>query len=556
MPTHNYLDKQGTQYNITAAKQRLAALTQSISDLADVASGLATELDGLEDDLKTVAFSGSYNDLSNKPTIPDISGKVNKSGDTMAGDLTFNVAATGGGYKEAGIKSSTANSQVSVSNNQSKMIAGNELGSYASVSARNGASVKAVTIEAYSDTNDEYTSLEVSSDGAFYNDEEIATLAEFDTAYERTWYIASYAELVQLVKSGRHLKKLRYGDIFVIPAADHSQQVEGASLEMGTNTLTAYRFRVHGLDEEELVDQTLEHSLTLKCIEPVFQKYYNREVLFVAQETMPAGVYLITVPPDCGYKTEEAVFKVGVTQALDAGDWVAFNGPSNIYFTSNGAFTLYTSLGSSVTFKGNFATDDDLTENAEQYTELGDADGSVTGINFFAHAMGGGSEYSLSDIRVWANSSQSAAQLEANWTSAAPYAIKPKSFDDGFLYLLDPDFVAILKPVKKKTLEFALDGTVTLVESNETAFLESYTEISGAYNSSWAIDGNPTGYIFEGAKYGYYNHFGADMIDEEGTAYNQLLRSTHPHYNIPLVKGRNSTETVGGHYAFPCVVIA
>lgn len=46
------------------------------------------------------------------------------------------------------------------------------------------------------------------------------------------------------------------------------------------------------------------------------------------------------------------------------------------------------------------------------------------------------------------------------------------------------------------------------------------------------------------------------MIDEEGTAYNQLLRSTHPHYNIPLVKGRNSIETVGGHYAFPCVVIA
>lgn len=50
-----YLDNNGTQYNITAAKQRLAALTQSISDLADVASGLAAELDGLEDDLGTAA---------------------------------------------------------------------------------------------------------------------------------------------------------------------------------------------------------------------------------------------------------------------------------------------------------------------------------------------------------------------------------------------------------------------------------------------------------------------------------------------------------------------
>lgn len=40
-------------------------------------------------DLKTVAFSGSYNDLSDKPTIPDISTKVSKSGDTMTGNLSL-----------------------------------------------------------------------------------------------------------------------------------------------------------------------------------------------------------------------------------------------------------------------------------------------------------------------------------------------------------------------------------------------------------------------------------------------------------------------------------
>lgn len=40
-------------------------------------------------DLKTVAFTGSYNDLTDKPTIPDISTKVSKSGDTMDGSLTF-----------------------------------------------------------------------------------------------------------------------------------------------------------------------------------------------------------------------------------------------------------------------------------------------------------------------------------------------------------------------------------------------------------------------------------------------------------------------------------
>lgn len=40
--------------------------------------------------LATVATSGSYNDLSNRPTIPDISTKVSKSGDTMTGSLLVN----------------------------------------------------------------------------------------------------------------------------------------------------------------------------------------------------------------------------------------------------------------------------------------------------------------------------------------------------------------------------------------------------------------------------------------------------------------------------------
>lgn len=42
-------------------------------------------------DLKTVAFTGSYTDLSDKPTIPDISTKVSKSGDTMSGTLNLNA---------------------------------------------------------------------------------------------------------------------------------------------------------------------------------------------------------------------------------------------------------------------------------------------------------------------------------------------------------------------------------------------------------------------------------------------------------------------------------
>ena len=48
-------------------------------------------------DLKPVAFSGSYNDLSNTPNIPDTSTFVQKSGDTMTGNLAFNYSNTEAG---------------------------------------------------------------------------------------------------------------------------------------------------------------------------------------------------------------------------------------------------------------------------------------------------------------------------------------------------------------------------------------------------------------------------------------------------------------------------
>lgn len=51
-------------------------------------------------DLKSVAFSGSYNDLSDKPTIPDISTKVSKSGDTMTGCLRLQATGAQGNFDE------------------------------------------------------------------------------------------------------------------------------------------------------------------------------------------------------------------------------------------------------------------------------------------------------------------------------------------------------------------------------------------------------------------------------------------------------------------------
>lgn len=64
--------------------------------------------------LATVASSGNYNDLTNKPTIPDISTKVSKSGDTMTGTLTVaNSSSPTFLVKATNVDASKANNNVS-----------------------------------------------------------------------------------------------------------------------------------------------------------------------------------------------------------------------------------------------------------------------------------------------------------------------------------------------------------------------------------------------------------------------------------------------------------
>lgn len=95
----NY-DTSGTQVGqkgIKMSMDKTGGLSYTVDEAAKFRSAL---------ELATVASSGSYNDLSNKPTIPDISGKVNKSGDTMSGALTMNNVNVN--IKDTDIKVGTA----------------------------------------------------------------------------------------------------------------------------------------------------------------------------------------------------------------------------------------------------------------------------------------------------------------------------------------------------------------------------------------------------------------------------------------------------------------
>lgn len=96
------LDKTGDASNTTVAFS--AASARESVKTGEKLSVLFGKIAKWFADLKTVAFTGSYNDLANKPTIPDISGKQDKltaganitiSGNTIsAKDTTYSNAST------------------------------------------------------------------------------------------------------------------------------------------------------------------------------------------------------------------------------------------------------------------------------------------------------------------------------------------------------------------------------------------------------------------------------------------------------------------------------
>ena len=99
------LDKTGDASNTTVAFS--AASARENVKTGEKLSVIAGKIAKWFADLKTVAFTGSYNDLSNKPTIPDISGKQDKStavthtANTAVGSTTKPVYVTADGKAAA-----------------------------------------------------------------------------------------------------------------------------------------------------------------------------------------------------------------------------------------------------------------------------------------------------------------------------------------------------------------------------------------------------------------------------------------------------------------------
>lgn len=258
---------------------------------------------------------------------------------------------------------------------------------------------------------------------------------------------------------------------------------------------------VIGIDHDECYyadGRRAAHSVTLQlhdCFASL--QFEEREALFYAESTMPAGTYHFTVREQPWYASDVGkTFQFTLTQTLAAGSQICITNAYNAAMTSGKIKTF--SDGSSTTAIETV----DITEGSDG-TDLGDVRNALVGqnTNSIQRALLGSNNWANSAMRQWLNSSAAAGSV---WTPKTKFDRPPSWVYSiaGFLNGMDEDFVKAVGTVKKTTALNAVTDGGGKVESDERFFLLSRSEVYGGNEVAGG----------EGAAYSYY----ADYSDLSG----------------------------------------
>lgn len=238
--------------------------------------------------------------------------------------------------------------------------------------------------------------------------------------------------------------------------------------EFGTLT-----WDIVGIDCDTPVDKTKKHSLTLMLRTPcVSMPFSNKEALLCCSADIPAGTYYFTIKNPVSNSTYTYNFTTTVSCCYPNIIYFDYSAKriiiySNPFYSSE-LETIQVSSGQSGTF-------------------LGTADGSY--LNYGERIMYGNENWKSSNIRQWLSSNKE------NWNeySQDKGVLCPTTSNyghSGFLNKLDPEFVAVLgKVVKRTNLNHKIGG---YVETEDTVFLPSLTELyCTSQRSGWEGDPYP-----------------------------------------------------------------
>jgi hypothetical protein len=261
-------------------------------------------------------------------------------------------------------------------------------------------------------------------------------------------------------------------------------------------TAAKLTFDVIGIDHDAPSDTQFEHSLTLQLHDCIAELQYDAaEAFYYAENGLVAGNYYFTIDPtyDATYNTyKDTGYQFTLTQDVPAKGVLTFSWGYNAQ-ASAAKVSSWASASATTAIESVPVSSGTTGTNLGQLTTAGDA---ANNINSIQRVRYGSNNYVESAMRQYINSSKAAGSV---WTPQTKFDRPPSwaATTAGFLFGVDPEFVAVLGKVKKVTaLNNVSDGGGS-VETDEKVFLISRTE---AYTGNEIAGG-------EGKAYAYYSNY-------------------------------------------------
>lgn len=313
------------------------------------------------------------------------------------------------------------------------------------------------------------------------------------------------------LKIGGHQSIVSWGDVQQIVRAGLAPQIFkiGEQLECTRNGVTLL-WDIIGFDHDIPTDGQYEHSMTIQlhdCITSI--QFAAKEAMFYAADGLTAGTYNFQVVTNPWNSSDNGkTFQFTLTKAVPAEGQIFLD------------IEQYKSIAGKKVKTYASPTSTDVIETAivsqgNDGTALGKIDGSVTNLNHIQRIMHGSNRYETSAVRQWLNSSKD----ENNWWTSQTVYDRPPSelgIENGFLHNLDPDFLAVVGQVKKRTALNDVTYSGGHIDSDELFFLVSRSEVYGGLEND----------VNEGEPYPYYSDYSNLSAPGTGNDSNRIKFNT------------------------------
>lgn len=264
----------------------------------------------------------------------------------------------------------------------------------------------------------------------------------------------------------------------------------GEQLECSRNGVKLL-WDVIGFDHDVPTDAEYKHSMTIQlhdCITSV--QFDATEAMLYAPDGLAAGTYNFQVVTQPWYTADNGkTFQFTLTQAVPAGGQIFLAMTYNQAIAGKSVKTYASSISTAV-------IETATVSEGSGGTALGKTDGTVQNLNHIQRIIFGSNRYETSAIRQWINSAEA---KNSWWTPQTVFDRQPSQLtsENGFLYQLDADFLAVVGQAKKRTaLNTVTDGG-GYIDSDELFFLVSRSEVYGGLENN----------VNEGEPYPYYSDY-------------------------------------------------